>query len=46
VVTQVSQTNAQVVMKRVRDADGDAEPEQSLGQTEGPEVAVTPEQRA
>ena len=33
-------------MKRVRDADGDGEAEQSLGQAERPEVAIPPEQCA
>src|SRR5580698_1381986 len=45
-ILQVTQTNAQVVMKRVRHADGEAEAEQSLGQTERPKVAIAAKQRA
>ena len=45
-IAQISQAHAQMVMQRVWDADGEAQPEQSLGQAEGVEVAVAAEQGA
>src|SRR5580698_3182015 len=46
VVAQISQTNPQMMMKRIRHTDSKAKPEQSLGEAEGPHIAIAPEQRA
>src|SRR5450755_3378472 len=45
-IPQVSQSHPQMMMQGVRNADGKAQPKQSLGETEGVEVVVAPEQRA
>ncbi len=45
-VTQVSQAHAKVMVQRVRDADGEAEAEQPLGQAERPQVTISAEESA
>src|ERR1022692_3335671 len=45
-IPQVSQSHPQMMMQCVRNADGKAQPKQSLGETEGVEVVVATEQRA
>jgi hypothetical protein len=46
VIAQISQADAQVMMQSVGDADGEAEAEESLGEAEGVEVVIAPEEYA
>lgn len=46
VVSQISQANAQVVMKRLGNADCKAQAEQALRKTEHPEIVIAAEESA